>query len=1222
LEAVRQHGEGHLINERNTVADMVDYFRAQDPTNQATIEAPRTVQQALDQLTETGDAKGIANLQERIRFAGIPEGADLTAYHILGEANVETTAEGVFRGVIKLRENSRPEDAFEEINHVFVRKALAEGRVDLDSLRGWLTQTSEATGQTYATETETDIIENIAKVGMDYAAGRIEETQLPASFVDYIKRMLQVFKEAMARAIKLKDAFAAGKIDANFESFLADSVGLNQQARVDTSRKRTSGELTQGTFNYSIGGGSLGNAGRVDEKGIHPFAKPRPSTYTNPNESEFDPSAILETLLRGKAGADSTKRRKHGRTLASFSEIVDWAESQGRTIDPSIFAERKELGSGGEHLVFQAEGGRVYKLTKPGLFGIQADDAGAYLQRWALANRLFNDDARIEGIVKLPGESDYRTVVSHRHIDGRDSTQAEIKDYLQSHGFVQVESQWIHPTLGIAALDAETAGNSITMADGTVAPVDLNLQPASPQYLDQARKQTGLGGQTNFSIGSRARANEEVPSFLASNATLTGPTNYSIGAFHGTPHKVDRFSLDKIGTGEGAQAYGWGLYFAQEKEVALKYAPRDEKADAKMMAEYKRAETLQDYDSMEFWENAMLYKTRDELVDYHSEQLGKKFAPILKKWDAIQASGKGALYTVELDVNEEDLLDWDKPLSEQSEKVQAALDDWLYEKRNHDAFSRGDLNTFQLLGELAWKPGEDISQSDRKLSELLLSLGIPGIRYLDGGSRSKGEGSHNYVIFDETLIKITEENGKRIAAADALAAPSPGATNYSIGESDDQRFADLVEGIASGKGDRTKAIPAGGTPNALILGGADPLPLTMRVSVVEKATVGKHSLPLDAVKSLPPLLRDPIFVFQSTQISDALTVILDQKHNGSSIMAAVHLNQQEQQHEINRIASIYDKQSLNVILGWIRSGLLRYINTEKAKRWSRSFGLQLPKEATTALGKKVKTEADLVKANYSIASQSEIDRVNRALGGMNRGPDERLKVYERAKAKFSQVLQSNKESLDVIKTATPIDTAPALEQVESERAARLADLTAEETAEIAKALQDNADTFMPRIEAAATLPERKRVERDAKDRAKILEKGIRDKYAERKTAIETEAKTQRQQTEQSAASRDSASRARMSERVRRTQLLQAIGELDAILSVLPPEVRGRVGGYTKLASIAPHDVFKDGVKVSEHGKLQASHADIIGMHIVTGVWSFDAKSLFLKIVEGLKAHGY
>lgn len=39
-------------------------------------------------------------------------------------------------------------------------------------------------------------------------------------------------------------------------------------------------------------------------------------------------------------------------------------------------------------------------------------------------------------------------------------------------------------------------------------------------------------------------------------------------AFHGTPHKFDKFSLDAIGTGEGAQAYGWGMYFAGKREVA------------------------------------------------------------------------------------------------------------------------------------------------------------------------------------------------------------------------------------------------------------------------------------------------------------------------------------------------------------------------------------------------------------------------------------------------------------------------------------------------------------------------------------------------------------------------------------------------------------------------------------------------------------------------------
>jgi hypothetical protein len=34
-----------------------------------------------------------------------------------------------------------------------------------------------------------------------------------------------------------------------------------------------------------------------------------------------------------------------------------------------------------------------------------------------------------------------------------------------------------------------------------------------------------------------------------------------INAYHGSPHEFQRFSMDKIGTGEGAQAYGSGLYF-------------------------------------------------------------------------------------------------------------------------------------------------------------------------------------------------------------------------------------------------------------------------------------------------------------------------------------------------------------------------------------------------------------------------------------------------------------------------------------------------------------------------------------------------------------------------------------------------------------------------------------------------------------------------------------
>lgn len=45
-------------------------------------------------------------------------------------------------------------------------------------------------------------------------------------------------------------------------------------------------------------------------------------------------------------------------------------------------------------------------------------------------------------------------------------------------------------------------------------------------------------------------------------------------AYHGTPHKFKDFSLEHIGTGEGAQAHGWGLYFAQDRKVSEDYRNR------------------------------------------------------------------------------------------------------------------------------------------------------------------------------------------------------------------------------------------------------------------------------------------------------------------------------------------------------------------------------------------------------------------------------------------------------------------------------------------------------------------------------------------------------------------------------------------------------------------------------------------------------------------------
>ena len=47
--------------------------------------------------------------------------------------------------------------------------------------------------------------------------------------------------------------------------------------------------------------------------------------------------------------------------------------------------------------------------------------------------------------------------------------------------------------------------------------------------------------------------------------------SFNQSAWHGTPHDFDGFDLGAIGTGEGAQAHGWGLYFAGERSTSEGY---------------------------------------------------------------------------------------------------------------------------------------------------------------------------------------------------------------------------------------------------------------------------------------------------------------------------------------------------------------------------------------------------------------------------------------------------------------------------------------------------------------------------------------------------------------------------------------------------------------------------------------------------------------------------
>lgn len=220
-----------------------------------------------------------------------------------------------------------------------------------------------------------------------------------------------------------------------------------------------------------------------------------------------------------------------------------------------------------------------------------------------------------------------------------------------------------------------------------------------------------------------------------------------VEAYHGSPHEFEAFSLDKIGTGEGAQAYGHGLYFAEHREVASSYQSAG------------RRGTVLDTIGGRHWNSndpahvAAYYVyhkgggdpgiggglLRDDMLKAKKAYDKNPLAGEYKKLDrALQLihdgdypefDYKGNMYRVRINAEKEHFLDWDKALSEQDPTVRDRL-----------AKMEGAPNEI-LKGEEAYKsltfdPIKGVHDFTGELaSKRLREAGIPGIKYLDQGSR-------------------------------------------------------------------------------------------------------------------------------------------------------------------------------------------------------------------------------------------------------------------------------------------------------------------------------------------------------------------------------------------------------------------------------------------------------------------------------------------------------
>ena len=103
-------------------------------------------------------------------------------------------------------------------------------------------------------------------------------------------------------------------------------------------------------------------------------------------------------------------------------------------------------------------------------------------------------------------------------------------------------------------------------ADKNNPPLYINEQKTTRWFT---RNGLQLPYQVNQSSGyfNKSIPNEnDLSNYRNANSNI-----FYQSAWHGSPHDFDTFDLGAIGTGEGNQVHGWGLYFAKDKKVSDLY---------------------------------------------------------------------------------------------------------------------------------------------------------------------------------------------------------------------------------------------------------------------------------------------------------------------------------------------------------------------------------------------------------------------------------------------------------------------------------------------------------------------------------------------------------------------------------------------------------------------------------------------------------------------------
>lgn len=536
----------------------------------------------------------------------------------------------------------------------------------------------------------------------------------------------------------------------------------------------------------------------------------------------------------------------------------------------------------------------------------------------------------------------------------------------------------------------------------------------------------GLPEGTPGHTAEAGNSNATLPSHLslAMIADKLGIVNNPIeifqqSAWHGSAAKgIERLDLRYIGTGEGAQVHGYGLYFGADRDI-IESRYRLRLAGKKIFIRGKQwdwSNYTSDRGNPDFLIASAIYSNNHSLeaaikdlesivVDNYSFEEERKAA---KEALSMVANGEvkledeyaGSLLQVEIPDNDV-LLDEQKRFDEQPEAVQTALrkilDDYLNQyhyrqegdeyvlysgdeeidryddedtiqfalEENKETF-QSDINRYfpggleNLIGREIYRGMYQLTfgarDNAKSTSQKLNDYGIKGITY-EGGMDGRC-----YVVFDDKAVDILERYEQ--AASVQTAAVKL--------EADRLAWKETLKAAWKEKQDTGQMLKVMETPLALQMVGAKLLPMYLSGSKLQDIKIDHPEIKKSILNDLPQHLADPMMIVRSKTVPGRLVVCLDLKGtNGANLVVPVELNAKAGRIEANILTSIYSKTNADgsMRMEWFTKNLLTenevlYVNKEKTRNLYQSAGLLLPLEGKALraiFGDSIKTDEELVK---------------------------------------------------------------------------------------------------------------------------------------------------------------------------------------------------------------------------------------------------------------------